>query len=253
MPRLTPGGIEEHEGQKGARGGGQRYDQLAEGVGGVGPSGTTPAEYLSKMEEEAKSLGYDVIIGHPDLFAIAFNKKNVNVGVVIGIINDLIEDSGMRIDPELSGQIYDPITRLKIDLSSDTGTINLPFPSDFAIFLLGDKMEFTEHPIKGTGNLTTDGQPTSYQRVFLAAVFYTLAAIVGPRIVVTLFKRFLLPFVAGTGTRRYKRKVLDGIQDNSVLISQLAEDVLEILDKIGGIDEKDLRLIRKLKLFTREV
>jgi len=254
MPRLTPGGLEEHEGPKGKRGGvGSTGDQLAEGGQGVGPSGSTPAEYLDVMEKEARELGYDVIIGNPDLFAIAFNKRSVNVGFVIGLINDLIEDSGMQIDPELSGQIYDPITNLKLDLNADTSVINIPYPTNFAIFILGDKMEFSEHMIQGTEGLTTDGKPTSYQRVFAAAIFYSVAAIFGPKIIVQVFKRFLIPFVAGTGARRYKRKVLDGINDTHVLISQIAEDVLDILDRIGGVDEKDLRLIRKLKLFTREV
>lgn len=254
MPRLSPGGLEDHEGQKGKRGGvGSTGDQLAEGGLGVGPAGTTPAEYLDEMEKEARELGYDVIIGHEDLFAIAFNTKFVNVGFVIGLINDLIEDSGMQIDPNLDGQIHDPITNLKLDLSADTNAINIPYPTNFAIFILGNKMEFTEHMIKGTEGLTVDGKPTSYQRVFAAAIFYSIAAVFGPKIIIQVFKRFLIPFVAGTGARRYKRKVLEGINDTNILISQIAEDVLDILDKIGGVDEKDLRLIRKLKLFTREV
>uniref|UniRef100_A0A2V0RGW4 Uncharacterized protein n=1 Tax=viral metagenome TaxID=1070528 RepID=A0A2V0RGW4_9ZZZZ len=252
MPRLTPGGLEEHEGQKGKKGGVGSYDQLAEGVMGVGPSGMTPAEYLKNKEIEARKLGYDVVIGHPDLIAIAFDRRFVNVGYVTGIINDMLEDSGMRIKPEFDGMIYDPITNLKIDLRTDASPINIPIPSNFALFILGNKMEARQHPVKGTANMTTDGVETTYQKIFLAAIFYSVVAVLGPKIFIQVFKRFLVPFAAGAGTRRYKRKVLDGIQDNSILMTQMSEDVVSILNKLGGVSEKDLRLIRKLKLFMRE-
>lgn len=197
------------------------------------------------------------LFGNRLIFAIGIQFEIFTVQEVIEFINDALESTGKQFDPELVRQnrIYDPITGLKLDFSTDSSGLRIPVPKTLDVYFGGDKVEFKGIPVPNSEYHTTDGNPTTYQRILFALVFYSTAVVFSPKLISLIWSKFILPFAKGTGTRNYRSKVLESIEHNNLQLTDIGEDILTILDKVGGfmnVTDQDLRIIRKLKLFLRE-